>query len=124
MIDVSLTFEAVGGPVELLGAAEKGYGGLTLRLRPSFKGGTLTTDQGALTKDSTNTPYRWAALAARGHSVTVTAAADHPDAPIGWLLRTSYAGILNAAWPGLTPVTLQPGAPITLSYQVAVHHTP
>ena len=46
---------------------------------------------------------------------------DHPNFPPTWLLRSSYAGILNASWPGLKPLTLEPGKPVTLGYRLYVH---
>jgi len=120
-IDMTLTFEAVGGPVELLGADKKGYGGLCVRLARPFKGGAMTTDVSALTKDSTNVPYRWADLSAGGRGVAVLVHSDHPNYPPTWLIRNSYAGILNVSWPGLQPVTLNPGEPVALRYRLYVH---
>ena len=120
-IDVTLIFEAVGGPVELLGAKKKGYGGLCVRLDPSLKRAAMTTDVGALRKDSTNVPYRWADLSAHGRGAAVFVHPKHPDYPPTWLIRNSYAGILNVSWPGLKPVTLEPGEPITLRYRLYVH---
>lgn len=120
-IDVTLTFEAVGGPMELLGADKKGYGGLCLRLAPPFKGATMTTDTGVLTKDSMNVAYRWADLSAAGRGVAVFVQSDHPNYPPTWFIRNSYAGILNVSWPGVQPATLNPGEPVTLRYRLYIH---
>jgi len=120
-IDVTLTFEAVGGPVELLGAKKKGYGGLCVRGAPNLKGCAITTEKGLLKKDSVNKPFQWADMSAAGRGVAVFVRPDHPDFPTTWLVRSSYAGILNASWPGLKPFTLQPGGPITLEYRLYVH---
>ena len=120
-IDVTLTFEAVGGPMELLGAAKKGYGGLCVRLDPTLKRGAMTANAGPLKKDSTNVPYRWADISARGRGVAVLVHPTHPNYPPTWLIRNSYAGILNVSWPGIKPFTLEPGQPITLQYRLYVH---
>jgi len=120
-IDITLTFEAVGGPVELLGAKKKGYGGLCIRMAPSFKGAAMTTDVGPLRRDSTNVPHRWADLSAHGCGLAVLVHPTHPDYPPTWLIRNSYAGILNVSWPGLNPYTLKVGKPITLRYRLYIH---
>ena len=120
-IDVTLTFEPVGGPVELLGASKKGYGGLCVRLDPTLKRGTMGTDAGPLRRDSTNVPYRWADISAGGRGVAVLVHPSHPNHPPTWLIRNSYAGILNVSWPGVKPFTLKPGEPVTLRYRLYVH---
>jgi len=120
-IDVTLTFEAIGGPMELLGAKKKGYGGLCIRGAPDLKGGTLTTDAGPLQKDSVNKPFQWADLSKDGRGMAVFVPSDHPDFPPTWLLRSSYGGILNVSWPGVKPYTLEPGKPLTLRYRIYVH---
>ena len=120
-IDVTLTFEAVGGPVELLGAKKKGYGGLCVRGAPNLKGCTITTEQGVLKKDSVNKTFQWSDMSTGDRGVAVLVRPDHPDFPPTWLVRSSYAGILNASWPGLKPFTLEPGKPVTLGYRLYVH---
>jgi hypothetical protein len=37
------------------------------------------------------------------------------------MVRNSYAGIINASWPGLEPVVLKPDEPVTLRYRVYIH---
>jgi hypothetical protein len=120
-IDATLTFEAIGGPVELLGADRKGYGGLCIRLDPSLKGGVMTGDGGILPKDKINEPYRWADVSAGGRGIAAFVSRDHPDYPPTWVIRNSYGGILNVSWPGLQPATLKPGEPVTLRYRLYVH---
>lgn len=120
-IDVSLVFEAVGGPVQLLGAAKKGYGGLMVRGAPMFKGQSITTNRGPLKKDSLKEPYPWADLSTKDHGIAIFVHPDHPDYPPTWLIRNTYAGILNVAWPGLEPFVLQPGKPVTLKYRLVIH---
>jgi len=120
-LDVTLTFEAVGGPLELLGADQKGYGGLCLRGAPDLKGSALTTDAGPLKQDSVNAPFKWADMSSARRGVALFVPPDHPDYPPTWLVRSSYGGILNVSWPGLKPYTLEPGAPLTLRYRLYVH---
>ena len=122
-IDLELVFEAVGGPLELQGTPDqnKGYGGLCIRGAPMFKGAALSTDQGLLTKDSTNIPFRWADMSTQEFGVAIFVSPDHPGFPTTWLIRNSYAGILNVSWPGLKPAVLQPGNPVILRYRLYVH---
>jgi len=122
-IDLELEIQAVGGPLELQGAQDqkKGYGGLCVRGAPMFKGSTLTTDQGLLKKDSTNVPFRWADMSTEQLGVAIFVSPRHPAFPTTWLIRNSYAGVLNASWPGLESVVLQPGKPVTLRYRLYVH---
>ncbi|NIM98147.1 MAG: hypothetical protein GTO24_08730 [candidate division Zixibacteria bacterium] len=122
-IDLELKIQAVGGPLELQGAQDqkKGYGGLCVRGAPMFKGSALTTDQGLLKKDSTNVSFHWADMSTEELGVAIFVSPDHPGYPTTWLIRNSYAGILNASWPGLESVELQPGKPVTLRYRLYVH---
>jgi len=123
VIDVELVIEAVGGGLTLQGALEqdKGYGGLCFRGAPLFKGAVMTTDQGRLDGDSTNQPFKWVDLSAEQAGVAVFVSPSHPDYPPSWLVRNSYAGILNVSWPGLEPVVLRPGVPVTLAYRIYIH---
>lgn len=122
-IDVELTIEAVGGPLELRGTPDqnKGYGGLTLRGAPKFKGLPILTDRGEFTGEHNNVKLRWADLSTKEAGVAIFVSADHPDYPPSWVLRTSYAGLLNVSWPGLASVLLHPGKPITLRYRIYIH---
>ena len=122
-VDVEVVLEAVGGPLELAGTPEenKGYGGLCLRGAPLFKSAALTTDKGLLKEDATNTVFRWADLSTADLGVAVFVHPGHPDFPIPWLARASYAGVLNPSWPGLRRAVLNPGAPVTLRYRLFIH---
>ena len=122
-IDLTISLEPVGGPMTLRGASEgnKGYGGLCLRGAEMFKGAVLSTDKGIQEKDATNTPFLWADLSTEGYGVKITVDQNHPGYPIPWLIRRGYAGILNPSWPGLNPVTLESGSPVTLSYTILIH---
>ena len=123
-IDFALTFEAVGGPMELLGAKGKGYGGFCFRFAPR-KDTVITTDAGVQKGDSNNQTPKWADLSASFEGADGVAGAAvfvHPGTqhkPTGWTLR--HYGFLGPSWPGLNPYTLQPGAPVTLRYRVYVH---
>jgi hypothetical protein len=122
-IDVELTFEAVGGPLVLQGTPEgnKGYGGLTLRGAPAFKGQPLTTAQGKYEGEPNNVTLQWASMSAEGMGVAIFVSPDHPDFPPAWVLRTSYAGLLNVSWPGSESIQFHPGKPKTLRYRIFIH---
>jgi len=122
-IDLELIIHAVGGLLELQGEPDqnKGYGGLCLRGAPTFKGAVLTTDQGLQKMDSTNVAFRWADMSTKQLGVAIFVAPDHPDFPTTWLIRRTYAGILNASWPGLKPAVLKPGEPVNLRYRLYIH---
>jgi len=123
VIDMELSIEAVGGPLELQGTQDqkKGYGGLCFRGAPLLTGATMTTDEGSLKEDAVHTPFRWADLSTRELGISVFVSPDHPDFPTKWMIRNSYAGLINVSWPGLTAVLLEPGRPVTLRYRVYVH---
>jgi hypothetical protein len=122
-IDLELEIEAVSGPLELRGTPDqnKGYGGLCFRGAPLFTGAIMTTDKGVLKEDVTNTPFHWADLSTSELGVAIFISPSHPDFPTGWLIRNSYAGVLNPSWPGLKPVVLQPGQFVRLRYRIFVH---
>jgi hypothetical protein len=122
-VDLELTIEAAGGRLELQGTLDqnKGYGGLCIRGAPLFTGAAMTTDQGPLKEDAVHTPFRWADLSTRELGFAVFVPPDHPDFPPKWMIRNSYAGLINVSWPGLTPVILEPGRPVVLRYRVFIH---
>lgn len=123
LIDLELTIEAVGGPLELQGTLDqnKGYGGLCLRGAPMFTGAAMTTDQGPLKEDVVHTSFRWADLSTGELGFAVFVSPGHPGFPPKWMIRNSYAGLVNVSWPGLTPVVLRPGQPVILSCRLYVH---
>ena len=122
-IDLELVIEAVGEPLELQGTPDqnKGYGGLCFRGAPMFTGAVMTTDEGPLKEDAVHTPFQWADLSARELGITVFVSPDHPGFPTKWMIRNSYAGVINVSWPGLTSVVLKPGEPIILRYRIYIH---
>ena len=46
---------------------------------------------------------------------------DHPGYPTTWLIRNTYAGILNPSWPGVESATIALGEPVTLKYRIYIH---
>ncbi len=121
VIDLALVITAGDEPIELLGAEEKGYGGLMFRGSEAFKGARMRTDRGPLEEDSLNRAYRWADLSAADAGLSIFVPEDHPGGVPDWMIRNSYAGILNVAWPGLAPRTIAPGEALTLRYRLFVH---
>jgi hypothetical protein len=122
-IDLELMIEAVDEPLELQGTPDqnKGYGGLCFRGAPMFTGAIITTDEGVLKEDAVNTPFRWSDLSSQELGISIFVSPDHPGFPTKWMIRNSYAGIINASWPGLEPVVLKPGEPIILRYRIYLH---
>jgi hypothetical protein len=82
----------------------------------------MTTEKGALKEDAVNAPFMWADISTGELGLAIFAAPGHPDAPLRWLIRNSYAGVINPCWPGLDPVTLRPGQPVRLNYRMYIHH--
>jgi hypothetical protein len=129
-IDIEIAVKPVGGSLTLRGAAEenKGYGGLCFRGRafgpagePLFKGAAMTTDEGPLEADSAGRPFLWADLSTPKGGVAVFVSPDHPGFPLPWLVRNSYAGIIDPCWPGLDTASLKADVPVFLRYRVYVH---
>jgi hypothetical protein len=122
-IDVSLTFQAVGGPLTLQGSfdANKAYGGLSFRGAPFFKGAVLTTDSGELKNDSDFEEFLWVDISKDECGVAVFVSSSHPGYPTVWCIRNSYAGFINPSWPGQEPATIQPDKPVRLQYRIYIH---
>ncbi len=122
-VDLEIVLRAVGGPLELRGSPEsnKGYGGLCFRGISLFTGAAMTTDLGPLEEDSTDRRFRWADLSTEVLGVAVFVSPDHPGFPTTWLVRNSYAGVINPSWPGLEGATLKPDEPVTLGYRIYIH---
>jgi hypothetical protein len=120
-IELTLTFEALGEPVEISGTHDlnKGYGGLAFRFAPR-ENTVIRTEAGEQFKDTDMVPHPWAELEAtyQGRRAAARVIIDkrNPGFPNGWCLRPY--GFLGVNYPGLTPVTLVPGRPLVLRYRV------
>lgn len=125
-VDATLIFEATDRPVTLTGELpdRKGYGGLCLRFAPRRQT-VITTPAGAQEKDSNLVPFPWADLSARfapserAAGAAIFVHAQNSGFPNGWTLRPY--GFLGVAWPGMQPVVLEPGRPVTLRYRLWLH---
>lgn len=123
VLDFTLTFEALGEPVAVLGESKykKGYGGFNVRFAPR-ENTTITTDQGKEAGDTNMAPHPWAELAAdysgKRAALRVEIGPANPGYPNGWCLR--HYGYLGVNFPGLTPYTLERGKPLKLNYRVIV----
>ena len=123
VMDVHITAGAIEHPIQVRGKqnANKGYGGLTVRAHPSLKGAKLLTDKGPRNNDATNVKFNWADISTNERGIAVLVHPSNPNSPQPWLLRNSYAGILNPEWPGLEKQTLKPGKPVKLKYRMIIH---
>ncbi len=123
VIDVQISFGATEQPIKVRGKqnANKGYGGLTVRAHPSLKGARIQTDRGSRSGDATNKKFKWADISTEKRGIAVLVHPSNPNSPQPWLLRNSYAGILNPEWPGLKTATLEPGDEVTLKYRLIIH---
>jgi methane monooxygenase PmoA-like len=127
-VDIDLTLIPTDKPVTLWGAAGKSYGGLTVRFKPPARRDpetVITTPSGVAPRDLTTTILRWSDYTSKfdGRETPSGAAIfispTHPDYPPEWLLR--HYGPLCVGWPGVSPETLQPGKPVTMSYRFWIH---
>ena len=129
VLDFTITLEATDRPVQFAGTSEgkKGFGGFCMRFAPR-DGGTaktlIVTEKGVSKKDAVLGRHPWTELS--GVFQGKPAGARVEDGPAnpgypknGWLLRHSF-GLLNVSYPGLEPVTLQPGKPLVLKYRVTL----
>ena len=127
VLDFTLSFEATDKPVTIVGTPDsrKGYGGFAFRTAPRDGGATKTairTDEGVSEKDGVMARHPWAEIVGsyqgKKESVRIEDDASNPGYPKnGWLMRHSFA-LLNVSYPGLEPITLQPGKPLVLKYRV------
>jgi hypothetical protein len=128
-IDFTLQFEAIDQPVQVAGTSEgkKGFGGFCFRFAPRDGGPAETvirTEQGVMKKDAVLSPHPWAEIAGNFQGKAAGGRIDdnpaNPGYPKnGWLLRHGF-GFLNVSYPGLQPITLEPGKPLTLKYRVTL----
>jgi hypothetical protein len=127
-LDIALVLIPTVEPVALLGAAEKSYGGLTMRFAPpsgSDPSTMITVPSGRIDGDVSVTRFPWADYTSKlGGRATPSGAAifihpRHPDYPPTWLLR--HYGPLCVGWPGVVSRTLPPGEPVRLEYRIWIH---
>ncbi len=129
LLEFTLRFEAVDRPVEIVGTPEgkKGFGGFCFRFAPRDGGAEKTairTDQGISKKDGVLSRHPWAEISGTFKGQAAGARVDNmPSNPgypnNGWLLRHGF-GFLNVSYPGLQPITLEPGKPLVLKYRVTL----
>lgn len=127
VLDFTLGFEAVDRPVIIVGTPDgkKGYGGFSFRTAPRDGGAAKTiirTDRGFSPKDGVLARHPWAEIAGsfigKEAGVRIEDNPANPGYPTnGWLMRHNFA-FLNVSYPGLQPLTLQPGKPLVLKYRV------
>jgi len=129
LLEFTLRFEATGRPVQIVGTPEgkKGFGGFCFRFAPRDGGESKTvirTDQGIAKKDGVLSRHPWAEITGTFQGQAAgTRVEDTPSNPgypnNGWLMRHGF-GFLNVSYPGLEPITLQPGRPLVLKYRVTL----
>jgi hypothetical protein len=127
VLEFTLRFEAVNKPVTIVGTpvAKKGYGGFAFRTAPRDGGAAKTiirTDEGVSKEDGVLAQHPWAEIVGsfegKKESIRVEDDPSNPGYPkTGWLMRRSFA-LLNPSYPGLEPLTLEPGKPLVLKYRV------
>jgi hypothetical protein len=127
VLDFTLRFEAVSDPVTIVGTPDqkKGFGGFAFRFATPDGGGSktiITTDQGVSEKDGVMSRHPWAQISGvyKGKPAGARIEDDrsNPGYPKnGWLMRHELCA-LNVSYPGLDPIVLAPGKPLTLKYRV------
>ena len=129
VLDFELRFEATEKPVEVIGTSEgkKGFGGFCFRFAPRDGGADKTvirTDSGIEKKDGVLSRHPWAEItgtfAGKPAGARIDDMPTNPGYPNnGWLLRHGF-GFMNVSYPGLQPITLEPGKPLVLKYRVTL----
>ena len=127
VLEFTLRLDARDRPVQIVGTSEgqKGFGGFCFCFAPRDGGAAKTvirTNQGMAEKDGVLAPHPWAEVTGSFHGKAAGAriedAPSNPGYPNnGWLMRHGF-GFLNVSYPGLQPLTLQPGKPLVLKYRV------
>ncbi|MGD0897764.1 MAG: DUF6807 family protein [Thermoguttaceae bacterium] len=133
LLEFTLRLDAVDRPVQIAGTPEgkKGFGGFCFRFAPRDGGSAKTvirTDEGIAEKDGVLARHPWAEISGVFHGRPAGARVeDVPSNPgypkNGWLLRHGF-GFLNVSYPGLEPITLEPGKPLVLKYRVILFAGP
>ena len=107
----------VFGSPTTAGRPDAGYGGLFLRLDPSFDGSAVTGPEGAVAEPM-GSESRWLALSDAGATVAMRADEGNPVDPSTWFVRSSGTPMLCAAPFFGETWTLAAGAEATWSWQV------
>ncbi|MGO9110336.1 MAG: DUF6807 family protein [Thermoguttaceae bacterium] len=128
-LDFTLQFEATDRPAQIAGTPEgkKGFGGFCLRFATPDCGGAKTvirTERGISAKDGVMARHTWAEISGvyKGKPAGARVEDDpaNPGQPNnGWLMRHELC-CLNVSYPGMTPITLEPGKPLVLKYHVVL----
>jgi hypothetical protein len=123
-LDLSFTWTPENMPITLGGAADKSYGGLTVRFAPG-ENTVITVPSGRTKEDLYMTSLPWADLTRTWDRERLTSGValfvhpSHPDYPPTWLTR--HYGALCLGWPGVRPKTLEPGQPVQCRYRLWLH---
>ena len=130
ILDFALSFEATDRPVQVVGTPDqkKGFGGFCFRFAPRDGGAAKTiirTDKGIAREDGVMSRHPWAEIAGtfkgKAEAGRIEDGPSNPGFPNnGWLMRHGF-GFLNVSYPGLEPITLQPGKPLVLKYRVILY---
>jgi hypothetical protein len=128
-LDFTLRFAALDDAVRIAGTPDgkKGFGGFCFRFAPRDGGAAKTlirTDQGIAKADGVLSPHPWSQISGIFQGKPAGARIeDDPSNPgyphNGWLMRHGF-GFLNVSYPGLKPLTLEPGKPLVLKYRVTL----
>ena len=133
VLEFTLQFEAVSDPVTIVGTPDqkKGFGGFAFRFATPDGGGAntiITTDQGVSPTDGVMSRHPWAQISGiyKGKAAGARVEDDSANAGYprnGWLMRHELCA-LNVSYPGLNPIVLMPGKPLTLRYKVILFAGP
>ena len=128
-LDFTLKLEATDRAVQIAGTTEgkKGFGGFCMRFATPDGGGKKTvirTEQGISAKDGVMARHPWAEISGvyKGKPAGARVEDDpaNPGQPNnGWLMRHELC-CLNVSYPGMPPITLEPGKPLVLKYHVVL----
>ena len=129
LVEFTLRLEAVGSPLQIAGTPDgkKGFGGFCFRFAPRDGGAAKTvilTEKGVAAKDGVMARHPWAEIRGtfqgKPAGARVEDTESNPGYPNnGWLMRHGF-GFLNVSYPGIEPITLEPGKPLVLKYRVTL----
>ena len=123
LIDLRLSLRPLE-PISLLGAENKGYGGLSFRFAPRDCT-VITSPLGRVREDSNDQLFVWTDLSARFRGAgqfsgaTILQHPGNPGAPAEWCIR--HYGFLGVSWPGLHRITLEADKVVTFRFRIWLH---